>query len=236
MQKLLLCSSSKAGDSDYLAPVIPWLCERVPAPATIAFVPFAGVTMSYAEYTQRVAEKLAPLGYDIINLAAQDDAVATLVAVDAILVGGGNTFHLLNELQQRGLVTPLQSTVQAGTPYIGWSAGSNIAGLSIRTTNDMPIVEPQSFSALSFLPCQLNPHYIDSHPPGFHGETRDQRLAEFTTVAPSTAVIGLREGSALWVDGDTVKLCGDAPGVLFLGNDKHQLPANSDISAWLSSK
>lgn len=236
MQKLLLCSSSKAGDSDYLAPVIPWLCKRTPAPAKIAFVPFAGVTLNYAEYTQRVAEVLGPLGYEVIDLAAQADAIATLSAVDAILVGGGNTFHLLRELQQRDLITPLQAVVQAGTPYIGWSAGSNIAGLSIRTTNDMPIVEPQSFDALNFLPCQLNPHYIDQHPAGFHGETRDQRLAEFTTVAPTTPVIGLREGSALWVDGASVTICGDAPAVLFLGTNKHQLAANSDISSWLSSK
>jgi dipeptidase E len=234
--QLLLCSSSKAGDSAYLDPVIPHLKERLAPPSTLLFVPYAGVGMSYDDYTAKVASALEPQGYKVEGLHAAADAKAACRNAEAILVGGGNTFHLLAQLQQLDLIAPIRDAVAAGVPYIGWSAGSNIAGLSIRTTNDMPIVQPLSFDALALVPFQLNPHYSDYQPPGFHGETRDQRLAEFMVVAPKTPVLAIREGTSLKVDGDNMTLLGNTDGCVFQQGQKSVLPHSSDISSWLSGK
>ncbi|MBY6063117.1 dipeptidase PepE [Pseudidiomarina sediminum] len=235
-RKLLLCSSSKAGDSAYLEPVLPHLQQRIAAPARLLFIPFAGVGMSYDAYTAKVAEILEPAGYQVEGVHQTNDAASAIATADAILVGGGNTFHLLAELQRQQLIKPLQDAVAAGVCYIGWSAGSNIAGLTIRTTNDMPIIEPESFNALALVPFQLNPHYTDYQPPGFHGETRDQRLAEFMAIAPNTPILAIREGTALWVEDDQMQLLGASEGVVFQAGDKTPLPCNSDISVWLSGK
>ncbi|MDN7123656.1 dipeptidase PepE [Pseudidiomarina terrestris] len=241
-RKILLCSSSKVADSDYLEPVIPQLLrhlhEQLDAQQScdVLFVPFAGVGMSYDDYTAKVAAQLEPHGLRVQGLHQVAEPAAAISSATAILVGGGNTFHLLAELQQQQLVTPLQDAVAAGVPYIGWSAGSNIAGLSIRTTNDMPIVEPASFNALALVPFQLNPHYTDYQPPGFHGETRDQRLAEFMVVAPETPILAIREGTALQIIEDQMTLLGSEDGFVFQGGHKAQLPCNTDISSWLAGK
>ncbi|RUO60338.1 dipeptidase PepE [Pseudidiomarina insulisalsae] len=235
-RQLLLCSSSKAGDSSYLAPVIPQLRQHVAPPCSLLFVPFAGVGMSYDDYTAKVAAALQPEGYQVRGLHRETDPAQALAGADAILVGGGNTFHLLAQLQQRDLVQAIQHAVQQEVPYIGWSAGANIAGLSIRTTNDMPIVEPASFDALALVPFQLNPHYTDYQPPGFHGETRDQRLSEFMALAPETPVLAIREGTALRVTDDHMQLIGDVDGCVFHQGSKATLPCNTDISSWLGSK
>ncbi|RUO50869.1 dipeptidase PepE [Pseudidiomarina aquimaris] len=235
-RQLLLCSSSKAGDSAYLEPVIPHLQERLPNPCTLMFVPYAGVGMSYDDYTAKVAEALVPHGYQVKGLHNEADPQAAIANAAAILVGGGNTFHLLAQLQQLDLIEPIRAAVATGVPYIGWSAGSNIAGLTIRTTNDMPIVQPPSFDALALVPFQLNPHYSDYQPPGFHGETRDQRLAEFMAIEPNTPILAIREGTALKVDGETMTLLGASDGCVFKKGQKSALPCNTDISAWLSAK
>lgn len=235
-RKLLLCSSSKAGDSAYLEPVVPHLQQRIAAPAQLLFIPYAGVGMSYDDYTAKVTEVFAPLGYQVQGVHQAADKAQAIANTDAILVGGGNTFHLLAELQRQHLVQPLQQAVAAGVTYIGWSAGSNIAGLSIRTTNDMPIIEPESFNALALVPFQLNPHYTDYQPPGFHGETRDQRLAEFMALDAETAILAIREGSALLVDDQQMQLLGTQAGVVFQAGEKAVLPCNSDISSWLLGK
>ena len=130
---------------------------------------------------------------------------------DVIAVGGGNTFHLVRELQTRQLVAPIRERVLEGVPFIGWSAGSNIACPTLRTTNDMPIVEPSSFATLDLVPVQINPHYLDAQPAGHMGETREERLQEFLVVEPDVYVVGLREGSALRIEGDTVQLIGEKP-------------------------
>ncbi|CAB0149927.1 Peptidase E [Pseudidiomarina piscicola] len=242
-RKILLCSSSKVADSDYLDPVLPQLknhlaetLEHCKKGCEVLFVPFAGVGMSYESYTARVAEKLQPHGFSVTSLAAAADPQKAIAQAQAILVGGGNTFHLLAQLQERKLVTALQDAVRDGVPYIGWSAGSNIAGISIRTTNDMPIVEPESFSALGLVPFQLNPHYSDYQPPGFHGETRDQRLAEFMAIACDTPVLALREGTALEIIDDQMTLTGNQDGYVFQNGRKAQLPCNTDISSWLAGR
>ena len=124
-------------------------------------------------------------------------------------MAGGNTFHLLYHLYGAKIIEPIRDKIFAGIPYMGWSAGSNVACPSIKTTNDMPIIEPPVFDALNLVPFQINPHYLDTHPEGHGGETREDRINEFIEVNPEVYVAGLREGSILRVEGDDIKLLGD---------------------------
>jgi dipeptidase E len=174
-----------------------------------------------------VRAAVAPLGVEIVSLHAAADPAAALGEAEAVAVGGGNTFHLLAQLQARGLLDPLRERALAGVPYLGWSAGSVIAGPTIRTTNDMPIAEPpDGLGALGLVPFQINAHFTDAHPPGFQGETRRERLAEFLIANPTLPVVGLPEGDWLRVDGDAVTLEGPHDAVLFrAGAPAAALPA-----------
>ena len=133
----------------------------------------------------------------------------------AIVVGGGNTFCLLDRLYQNGLVERIRQRVLAGVPYVGWSAGSNVACPTIRTTNDMPIVEPRSLNALGLVPFQINPHYTDATLPNHGGETRQERLTEFLEMNPGMTVIGLQEGSLLKVEDNGIELLGRKTAKVF---------------------
>ncbi|RUO22675.1 dipeptidase PepE [Aliidiomarina iranensis] len=229
---LLLMSSSKAGDTGYLYHAKAWLSAHFQG-KEVLFIPYAGVTMSHREYSEKVRLALADTDIQVRGIESYDNAKSAIENAQAIAVGGGNTFVLLNALYEKGLLELLQQRVFAGVPYAGWSAGSNIAGLTIKTTNDMPIVEPPSFSALGFLKMQLNPHYIDTHPPGFHGETRAQRLAEFMVLNPETTIIGLREGTALKVQGNAMSLLGSLDAVVFRNQKSEIIPAAADRSDYL---
>ncbi len=231
--KLLLLSSSRAGNSDYLAPGLSLIAEQLTGIHQVLFIPYAGVSVSYDAYQQMVQSALAPLGIEVQSIHQMPDPLLAVQQAQAIMVGGGNTFQLLHLLYQQQLVTAIRDKVQQGTPYIGWSAGANIAGLSIRTTNDMPIVQPASFDALQLLPCQLNPHYTDYKPAGFHGETRDMRLAEFMHLEPGTAIIGLPEGSALRREAEKLTYLGQQDGYLFIGGSKTAILPGADLSAFL---
>ena len=136
---------------------------------------------------------------------------------DAVAVGGGNTFHLVHSMYKHGLMAVVRDRVRAGVPFAGWSAGSNVACPTLRTTNDMPIIEPERFDALGFVPFQINPHYLDAHPDRHMGETREERLLEFTVVNPDVWVIGLREGSALRLSWDDLSLLGPRDARIFRG-------------------
>lgn len=232
MANLLLISSSKADNTPYLEHAQHWLKDQV-GERELLFIPYAGVTMTHAEYTQRVREALEPAGIKVRGIEAFSDPVAAIEQAEAVAVGGGNTFVLLATLYQHGLIDPIRRRVKAGMPYAGWSAGSNIAGLSIRTTNDMPIVQPPSFTALNLVPFQLNPHYTDYQPPGHHGETRDMRLAEFMVKDPHAAVLAIREGSALRINEGRMSLLGSKDGVVFRSGTKATLKAGQDCSQWL---
>lgn len=186
----------------------------------VLFVPFAAVVRSEDEYAARVRGHFGPLGYEVESLHEARDARGSVERADAIAVGGGNTFKLLRGLYDAGVVEALRARVEAGAPYVGWSAGSNVACPTIRTTNDMPIVEPPSFKALNLVPFQINPHYTDYHPPGHMGETRDERLAEFVKANPGVRVVGIREGTILRVEGAAVRLVGDKPARLFLDGER----------------
>ncbi len=235
IRKLLLISSSRAGNSGYLEPALSLLQQHFGA-GEVLFIPYAGVTISYDTYCDMVATALAPLGITIRGIHSCDNPLQAIAEARAIAVGGGNTFRLLEQLYQHQLLEPIRAAVARGIPYAGWSAGSNIAGLTIRTTNDMPIVEPPSFNALQLVPFQLNPHYSDYQPPGFHGETRDQRLAEFTQLHPSIPILAIREGTALTINDDQMTLVGDSDGLVFCGKNKQLLAANQLCSSWLISK
>jgi dipeptidase E len=166
------------------------------------------------------------MGYEVVQVRDARD----LLDAEAIFTGGGNTFRLLKTLYDHDLLDVIRERVRGGTPYLGSSAGSNIAGPTIRTTNDMPIVEPPSFAALGFVSFQLNPHYLDAEAGSKHqGETREQRLMEFLE-ENETAVVAIREGSALRVDGSSITLTGDRPARIFRrGAEPEEVPPGSRI-------
>lgn len=232
MRKLLLLSSSKADQGEFLAHSRDWLAEHL-APGPVLFIPYAAVTRSYADYTAKVAAALAPAGLSVQGLQAHAEPRQAVAEARAILTGGGNTFTLLARLYQQGLIDPLRQAVRAGTPYAGWSAGANIAGPSIGTTNDMPITEPPSFRALNLVPFQLNPHFTEAQPPGHFGETRTQRLTEYMVQHPATTIIGLPEGTGLRVQGQAMKLLGDRGMPVFRDQQRWELAAGATASQWL---
>lgn len=231
--QLLLLSSSRADNSDYLAPYMSWIASHLSGNDELLFIPYAGVSIEYDAYQAMVQQALLPLGITVTSIHQHSDARQAVMDAKAIAVGGGNTFHLLYQLYQQDIVQLIRKRVTEGVPYLGWSAGSNIAGASIRTTNDMPIIEPASFNALNLLPLQLNPHYSDYKPEGFHGETRDMRLAEFMQLHPATPIIALPEGSALKHDDGKLTLLGSKGGYLFQGGNKTPLAEHADLSAML---
>src|ERR1700733_1778916 len=219
--RLLLLSNSRAADGTYLQwprhELHAFLGSRM---HTVLFVPYAavpGTLSAYEGYAQRVRTAFAGLGYAIASLHEAEDAEEAVRAAAAIVVGGGNTFHLLSQLYSAGLLELIAERVRSGVPYIGWSAGSVIACPSISTTNDMPIIEPPSLRALGLVQFQINAHYTDAHPPGHQGETRAERIAEFLSLQPSVTVIGLREGSLLHVAGTEIRLAGTGARVFRAG-------------------
>jgi dipeptidase E len=227
---LLLLSSSRTGNSGYLEMALPLITQFLgEKELTIAFIPFAAVDGDYEAYTSKVREAL-PAQYHIVTVT-QHNAVDTINTADVIMTGGGNTFKLLHDLYQTAAIAAIKQKINSGTPYIGWSAGSNIAGYSICTTNDMPIIEPASFTALHFLPFQINPHYYNFSIPGFNGETRDQRLEEFLILNPNIPVVALPEGTALLLQNEQLFLKGGAAFVLTYENGALLKTAVADGSA-----
>jgi dipeptidase E len=234
---LLLLSSSRVGDTDYLEHAIPiiqhFTASLSGATNKILFIPYAGVTISYDEYFIMVKQALGDVAEQMTSIHHHENAKSAVTEASMILVGGGNTFQLLSQLYQNDLIDTLKLTVTNGVPYVGWSAGSNIAGSTIKTTNDMPIVQPKSFQGLGFLSIQLNPHYIDNHPPGFHGETREQRLQEFMAL-DKTPIVGLEEGSGIQiVAGQTTKV-GETDLFWFDSNRKQRLDDMALLTSYLS--
>jgi len=206
-QHILAFSSSRTGNSAYLETAVPVINEFLNDPtANIAFIPFASAGNDHEEYTAKVRAAL-PGTYTILT-ATQDNVTTVIAAADVIMVGGGNTFKLLHDLYATGALELIQQKVNSGTPYIGWSAGSNITGATICTTNDMPIINPGSFEALGFFPFQINPHYYNISVPGFNGETRDQRLEEFLQLNPQVPIVALPEGTALVLQNGHLQLTG----------------------------
>ena len=235
MSRILALSSSRSGNSAYLETALPYIKEFLgDKKVKVAFIPFASVDRDYGHYLSMVQEGLASLSLDIA-LVNEKNAATVLKDANVIMVGGGNTFKLLHDLYALSLLETIKEKVKSGTPYIGWSAGANIAGRSIATTNDMPIIQPADFSALGFLPFQINPHYLNQQQTGFHGETRDQRLMEFIRMNPGVPVVGLPEGTALVRDGKNLHYLGKVPAVLFQTGEgglplRRELSPDEDLS------
>lgn len=208
---LLLLSNSKSPGSPYLGHAIDAIAGIVGSRRTVCFVPFAAVTVSWDDFTAAVSAALAPLGLDIVGVHAG----RTIEESEVVMVGGGNTFALLRQCRDRGLLDQIRSRVRDGMPYVGWSAGSNMACPTIRTTNDMPIVETGGFDALHLIDYQVNPHFTNELPAGHQGETREQRLAEYLVANPSMRVLGLPEGDWVRVDQGVHHLVGPKPAFWF---------------------
>lgn len=236
--KMLALSSSRVGSGGFLEAALPLITEFLGRfTGTIAFIPFASVTKDYQEYGSMVREALATHSLSI-NVVEPGNAKEVITSSSAIMVGGGNTFKLLHDIYELNLLELIRDKVKNGCPYIGWSAGSNIAGRTICTTNDMPVIQPASFNALQFIPFQINPHYLNEVREGFNGETRDQRLLEFVSLNPNIPVAGLPEGSALWLENDKLQYIGENSGVLFPGMDstKISIATGTDLSYLLTNQ
>ncbi|AHG89001.1 peptidase S51 dipeptidase E [Gemmatirosa kalamazoonensis] len=213
---LILLSNSRDPQGRYLHHCRDVLAELLKGVKRVTFVPYASVVAPWDDYMAKLRDALAPIGVGVDGVHRAEYAAQAIRDAEAIAVGGGNTFHLLQHLQESGALDALRERALAGVPYFGWSAGAVIAGPTIRTTNDMPIVEPPNgLGALGLVPFQINAHFTDLHPRGFQGETRRERLAEFLVANPTLAVVGLPEGDWLRVDGDAVTLEGPHEAVLF---------------------
>jgi dipeptidase E len=219
--RLLLISSSNVHGYGYLDHSEPEIRAFLESNRRVAFVPFAA--HDHAAYIEKVRERLGRMDLDVISI---DD----LEHADAIFVGGGNTFRLLKTLYERDLLTTIRDRVRAGLPYLGSSAGTVIAAPTMKTTNDMPIVEPPSFAALGLIDFQINPHYLDPDPQSTHrGETREERIREFHE-ENETTVVGLREGSVIRVEDDVTTLLGEKTARVFR---RGQEPEEVQPGVWI---
>lgn len=200
-------------------------------PVRVLFIPYAAVTFSYDLYEQKVSERFREIGHDIESIHRLSNPSEAVRNAAAIAVGGGNTWKLLKTIRDNNLIEAVREKVLGGTPYIGWSAGSNVACPTIRTTNDMPVTEPDSFESFNLVPFQINPHYLDANPEGHAGETREQRIEEFIEINPDLYVVGLREGTMLLVENGKMKLMGPRKARIFRkGSVPAELGKNDDLS------
>ena len=230
MKLLLISNSTNAGEA-YLQYPIAQIASFLQGVKEIAFVPYAAVTFSYAEYEAKVQARFDEIGIKVRSVHRAKDPRKMILQAEAICVGGGNTFVLTKKMQEQGLIQAIRRKISAGTPYVGWSAGSNVTCPTICTTNDMPIVQPESFKAIGAVKFQINPHYLDANPEGHAGETREQRILEYIKANPRRWVVGLREGCMLkYVDGK-LELIGSRPMRIFkYGVETFEVNSGDDLS------
>ena len=238
MARLLLISNSTMAGEEYLGwprnYIKNFLKDNV---KRVLFIPYAGANLSdkglqasWDKYEERVANVYKELGYELYSIHKEADPVAAVENAESIAVGGGNTFYLVKMLHETGIISAIKKQVENGMPYMGWSAGSNVACPSLRTTNDMPIVEPASFDCINLIPFQINPHYLDAHPDGHGGETREQRIEEFLAVNREMYVVGLREACLLQMEGNKLELKGKHSMRIFkYGQKTYELKPGEDL-------
>jgi dipeptidase E len=232
MKLLLISNSTNAGESylDYAKNRIQTFLSDAGVTEAL-FVPYAAVTFTYDDFLEKVRQPFDEFGILLNGIHRATDPVAAVEAAQAIIVGGGNTFHLLKHVRATGIINVVRKKVGNGTPYVGWSAGANMACPTVGTTNDMPIVEPDSFEAFNFIPFQINPHYLDAHPQGHAGETRQQRIEEYIVANPDKYVVGLREGSMIVLDDGILRLVGNKTIRIFKNGQKTvELNRDDDLS------
>lgn len=208
MRLLLISNSTNPGEAYLDYPKLKIKEFLGDKPVRALFIPYAAVTFPYDVYEAKVSERFAEIGHDVVSIHRFSDPVAAVRGAEAIVVGGGNTWKLLKTMQDNHLLDPIRLRVKDGVPFIGWSAGSNVACPTLRTTNDMPVIEPGSFTSLGLIPFQINPHFLDANPAGHAGETREQRIEEFIEINPEIYVAGLREGTMLVYEEGEMRLSG----------------------------
>ena len=230
MNLLLISNSTNAGEA-YLKYPIHEIAKSLEGIDEVVFVPYAAVTFSYDEYEAKVQDRLNEIGVKVRSIHHAINKRNFIRHAKAIMIGGGNTFALLKKMQEEDLLDMIFHRVKAGVPYIGWSAGSNVTCPTICTTNDMPIVQPESFRAIGLVSFQINPHYLDANPEGHAGETREQRIEEYIEANPRRYVVGLREGCMLrYVDGK-LELIGSRPMRIFKkGVATYEVQPGDDLS------
>ncbi len=232
MKNIIIASTSTLHGGGYLDYILPELQLHFKDCKTILFIPYArSGGISHDEYTAKVTLAFAKIDIAVKGIHEFEDPASAIQDAQGIFTGGGNTFLLVSQLYKNNVMTVLAETVKNGTPYLGTSAGSNICGLTMQTTNDMPIIYPPSFKTLGLIPFNLNPHYLDADKQSTHmGETRETRIKEFHAFN-SVPVLGLREGSWLDVKGEKITLKGNLSARLFRQNQiPEELESGSDLS------
>ncbi|SNR75599.1 dipeptidase PepE [Flavobacterium sp. ov086] len=232
MKSIIIASTSSLYGGSFLEYILPTLESHFKNCKSIIFIPYARPGgISHDEYTKKVAQAFASINISVKGIHEFQDAENAIKNAEGVFTGGGNTFLLVTQLYKNNIMQVLAETVKSGTPYLGTSAGSNICGLSMQTTNDMPIIYPPSFQTLGLIPFNLNPHYLDADDQSQHmGETRETRIKEFHAFN-SIPVLGLREGSWLEVKGDKITLKGKLKARLFRQNSiPKELETESDLS------
>ena len=208
MKNALLISASSYQDTGYLRHCKTWVKDFLgeSGKEEILFIPYAGVRRSNDEYEQKVIDRLK--NKNIKSIHHYEDKISAIKNASSIAVGGGNTFMLLYTLYKLNLIEPIKEAVANGAKYFGWSAGANIAGKTMMTTNDMPIIMPKSFDSLNIFPYQINPHFISGKLAGHNGESREERLEEFLIANPKETIYALPEGTALLIADNEAEVIG----------------------------
>ena len=232
MKKLLIASTSTVHGKGYLEYILPELSNFFKGIHEILFIPYARPGgLSHEDYTAKVQEAFDKINIKVKGIHEFKNAIDAVNSAKGIFTGGGNTFLLVNELYSNKLMSTIKNVVENGIPYFGTSAGSNITGLTMQNTNDMPIIYPPSFTTFGFINFNINPHFLDPDPNSTHmGETRETRINEYHTIN-TTPVLGLREGSWLLVNGNKVALKGKLHARLFQPKKQAvELPPETDLS------
>lgn len=232
MKNLIIASTSTVHGGSYLEYLLPKLMEHFANSKSIVFIPYARPGgISHDNYTEKVRSVFSTIGIQAKGLHEFANPTEALQQSEGIFTGGGNTFLLVTQLYENKVMAVLKEVLEKGTPYLGTSAGSNICGLTMKTTNDMPIIYPPSFDTLGVIPFNLNPHYLDPEVNSTHmGETRETRIKEFHQFN-TAAVLGLREGSWLEVKGSSILLRGTLTARLFRQNQETiELETGSELN------
>ncbi len=232
MKNILIASTSTIHGSGYLEYILPTLTSHFKKVSTILFIPYARPSgISYDTYTTKARELFATINIKVKGIHEFDNPKEAVKNAEGIFTGGGNTFELVHQIYTNEILNDLQVAVENGTPYLGTSAGSNICGVTMMNTNDMPIVYPPSFNTLNFIPFNINAHYLDPIEGSTHmGETRATRIKEYHAYN-STTVLGLREGSWLHVSGLSITLHGKLSARVFKQHEKpYEIESGSEVA------